>query len=94
MPPHQPRTDLSTPLHKYGDAPRASMRYARKARDCDVLAEYVAGNGTRLIARREAVLRGGEADAASSIEYPVSIELETGWMQQRSNASVFMKRGA
>ena len=25
--------ELSTPFHKYGDAPRASMRHARKARD-------------------------------------------------------------
>ena len=39
----------STPLHKYGVAPRALMRHTRKARDRGVLGEYVAGSGTQRV---------------------------------------------
>jgi hypothetical protein len=38
---------LGTPVHEYGEAPRASMRRSGKARDRGVLAEYVAGSGTQ-----------------------------------------------
>jgi len=68
-------------------------RRAGKARDRGVLAEYAAGSGSRLLAKLKAVLRGSGADAANSIGYHLSPQSDTGSMQRRSNAGVFMKRG-
>src|SRR4030042_6296664 len=37
----------SVQVYEYGNAPRASLRHARKARDRGVPCEYVAGSGTQ-----------------------------------------------
>ena len=49
--------ETSVPSYKYGDAPRASVRHAGKARDLVVLSEYVAGSGTQ----QERMQRGSNA---------------------------------
>jgi len=83
-----PRMSLSAPVHKSGNLASVPERRAGKASDRGILAEYVAGSGSRLLTKLKAVLRGNGADAANSIECHLSPQSDMGSMQRRSNAGV------